>query len=201
MQLHKDTTYICSELRDEISVWRFLDSVTNYIPWKPDFQLSTIKLATDSSNFRWGAVLKGQGTQSNFGDYWDEFDLLSPIHVKEAKADTEIDEVFNQKYASSVRILAYKGDGHVLLYPSKTGFRADKHGLTWNLLVVRFDKFDKKPERFGCSLVPNHVTMLVVLDEDLRDGLHLNKMGNLKMMENINILCISASIGLLVRSC
>ncbi|ESP03444.1 hypothetical protein LOTGIDRAFT_171384 [Lottia gigantea] len=78
--------------------------------------------------------------------------------------------------ASSVRILVYKGDRHMLLYQSKTGFREDKYGLPWNLLVVRFDKFDKKPARFRCSLVPNHVTMLVVGDSLVKDlGAHANE--------------------------
>lgn len=67
-------------LRQEVEHWRFLDGFQESVPWRKESH-KVITLATDSSTFKWGAVLDGR----EVGDFWDREDNR-PIHIKEAEA-------------------------------------------------------------------------------------------------------------------
>ena len=80
-------TYIpvnCS-LRVEIEYWAFLDSWNEPFPWIPQ-RHCTISISTDSSNYKWGAVVKTNHKDITFGDYWTELDTGKDIMIKEALA-------------------------------------------------------------------------------------------------------------------
>ncbi|KAK6175833.1 hypothetical protein SNE40_014216 [Patella caerulea] len=73
-----------SDLRKELEHWKFIDSWQGALLWRPEFH-KTIDMATDSSQFRYGAVVKLGNSEINLGDYWPEGDNR-PIHLKEADA-------------------------------------------------------------------------------------------------------------------
>ena len=85
LRTNRETILIHDDLEKEISFWRFMDDIPKYLPWRRESH-SVLTLSSDSSGYRWGAVLKiGQET-FNCGDYWLCSDLKDPIHIKEAKA-------------------------------------------------------------------------------------------------------------------
>lgn len=75
---------ISDELRSELEHWRFLDEWSGCCTWRSEFHKS-ILMSTDSSGYKYGAVVSLGGQELEFGDYWSEGDRR-PIHVKEAEA-------------------------------------------------------------------------------------------------------------------
>ncbi|KAJ8309736.1 hypothetical protein KUTeg_011601 [Tegillarca granosa] len=72
---------VSGSLRSEIQYWKFLDNWTGFIPWRQEKHLQ-ICMATDASNFRWGAIINDV---QSCGDFFDSSDFR-PIHLKEATA-------------------------------------------------------------------------------------------------------------------
>ncbi|CAG2212994.1 unnamed protein product [Mytilus edulis] len=68
-------------LKTEISHWAFLDKWEGFVPWRKERHLQ-IKLATDASLYKWGAVVEEQEVLGDFFVSGDD----RPIHVKEAEA-------------------------------------------------------------------------------------------------------------------
>jgi hypothetical protein len=69
-------------LREEIEFWKFLDSWKGFTPWRNEKHLQ-VSLASDSSGYKWGAVVFGQN--GSIGDFWS-VDDRRPIHLKEGEA-------------------------------------------------------------------------------------------------------------------
>ncbi|XP_069109268.1 uncharacterized protein, partial [Argopecten irradians] len=69
------------KLREEIQHWEFMDTFTEWVPWRAERHLQ-VSIATDASLFRWGAVV---GEQRGIGDFFPTDDDR-PIHLKEADA-------------------------------------------------------------------------------------------------------------------
>ena len=69
-------------LREEIEFWNFLDSWKGFVSWRSEKYLQ-ISLVTDSSGYKWGALVLGQ--QELFGDFLC-VDDKRPIHLKEGEA-------------------------------------------------------------------------------------------------------------------
>lgn len=75
---------LTGELLEEIKHWRFLDTWSGHAPWKSEKHLQ-IALATDASNYKWGALVLGKQSIGEFSDFWEMGDHR-PIHIKEAHA-------------------------------------------------------------------------------------------------------------------
>lgn len=69
-------------LREEIEFWNFLDSWKGFVSWRSEKHLQ-ISLVTDSSGYKWGALVLGQ--KELFGDFLC-VDDKRPIHLKEGEA-------------------------------------------------------------------------------------------------------------------
>ena len=69
---------------EELEHWRFLDVWSGCSEWRQEFH-KCIELSTDSSGYRYGAMVNSGEGILEFGDYWSENDLR-PIHIKEADA-------------------------------------------------------------------------------------------------------------------
>ena len=72
-------------LRKELEYWAFLDSWEEPFPWIPE-RHSTINISSDSSNYKWGAVVKTRHKNLTFGDYWTDTEMNKDIMIKEALA-------------------------------------------------------------------------------------------------------------------
>jgi len=75
---------LVGELRQEIEHWRFLDTWSGCAPWRSEKHLQ-ITLASDSSLYKWGAVVLGADSSEEFSDLWEKDDDR-PIHIKESHA-------------------------------------------------------------------------------------------------------------------
>ena len=83
-------------LKDEVSHWRFLDGWAGFLPWRDERHIS-IKMSTDSSNFKWGGVVDVKGKKQVVGDYWPtEFQQYS-IMVLEARALLKVLQAFEME--------------------------------------------------------------------------------------------------------
>ena len=76
---------INGDLREEIEYWKFLDEWNTPFPWLSE-RHSTLRLSTDSSDYKWGAVYHSGDCDLVFSDYWLENQKTMPIMVKEALA-------------------------------------------------------------------------------------------------------------------
>ena len=77
---------LTQSVREEILFWRFVDSVTEPIPWRLERHL-VLKLSSDASSYRWGGVLVRPTGDISFGDYWSaEVREITDICYKEALA-------------------------------------------------------------------------------------------------------------------
>ena len=76
---------VCGELRDEVEYWNFLDTWTQPFPWLSESHIS-LQIASDSSEYKWGAVYKSADDERSFSDFWSQDQLSFPIMVKEALA-------------------------------------------------------------------------------------------------------------------
>ena len=74
-----------TELREEISAWKFLDEWTGYMPWFQEFH-AMVEIITDSSSYAWGCVLTLGEHIWEQRDYWNESEMEWNIAVKEARA-------------------------------------------------------------------------------------------------------------------
>lgn len=92
--------YIDAILEQEIASWRFLDGWAGCLPWKPEFH-STIVIYTDSSDFRWGGVVKTKEGSEQVGDYWPDNFKQQSIMVKEARALTLVLASCKERLANS----------------------------------------------------------------------------------------------------
>ncbi len=83
---HSRPVQVAGDLRQEIEHWRFLDSWDGCSKWREERHMQ-IRIATDASCFKWGAMLLDLGNESNqeMSDFWPRGDSR-PIHVKEAEA-------------------------------------------------------------------------------------------------------------------
>ena len=81
------TQYIplSSELQEEVTHWKFLDTWVHPFPWVKERHLS-LKLFTDASNYKWGAVLTISNNTTEFADFWSPQEATDIIMVKEAAA-------------------------------------------------------------------------------------------------------------------
>ena len=85
-QLDDTDTPLPPDVLEEISFWRFLDSVTRPFPWRKEQHVS-IALSSDASNYKWGATVHVDGKMLEFGDYWFNTSIESAnICVKETMA-------------------------------------------------------------------------------------------------------------------
>ena len=75
---------ISQGLRDEISHWTFLQCWKGCFPWRGEKHLQ-VSIATDSSGYKWGALVYSQDNPTKFSDFWDKNDER-PIHLKETQA-------------------------------------------------------------------------------------------------------------------
>ena len=75
---------VIDTLREEIQYWRFLDNWSGFAPWRDERHLQ-ISLASDASDYKWGALLWRGDIKEEFGDFWEKDDDR-PIHLKEAGA-------------------------------------------------------------------------------------------------------------------
>lgn len=75
---------LSQDLRNEISHWTFLQGWKDCFPWRSEkhFQVSMV---TDSSLYKWGALVYSQERPTKFSDFWDKKDER-PIHLKETQA-------------------------------------------------------------------------------------------------------------------
>ena len=73
-------------VREEVSFWRFIDSISQPIPWRQEHHLH-LQLSSDASGYRWGGVLSERQGDVTFGDYWPrEIQKSQDICYKEALA-------------------------------------------------------------------------------------------------------------------
>ncbi|KAJ8319535.1 hypothetical protein KUTeg_002916 [Tegillarca granosa] len=75
---------VSGALRDELDYWKFIDSWSGCSKWRPEFH-NGVELTTDSSGFRYGALVGTGKDRIVLGDYWLHNDER-PIHEKEADA-------------------------------------------------------------------------------------------------------------------
>ena len=68
-------------LKEEILFWRFLDTFSEWKPWRSERHVQ-ISIHTDSSGHAWGV----HSALGSFRDYWRESALAPPIHIKEGLA-------------------------------------------------------------------------------------------------------------------
>ncbi|CAG2192597.1 unnamed protein product [Mytilus edulis] len=71
-------------LKEEIEYWKFLDKWEGFSKWRPEFH-NKIDMVTDSSGYRYGALVNLGDKHLTMGDYWLADDTR-PIHEKEAEA-------------------------------------------------------------------------------------------------------------------
>ncbi|XP_069114859.1 LOW QUALITY PROTEIN: uncharacterized protein [Argopecten irradians] len=71
-------------LRQELLHWRFLDDWEGCSRWRLEGH-SQVKMSTDASMYRYGAVVLVDGETEVMGDYWGTEDKRT-IHLKEAEA-------------------------------------------------------------------------------------------------------------------
>ena len=71
-------------LREEIDYWEFLKGWRDCFPWRTERHLQ-ISMATDSSSYKWGALVYSPDKPVEFSDFWDKDDKR-PIHLKETQA-------------------------------------------------------------------------------------------------------------------
>ncbi|VDI56714.1 Hypothetical predicted protein [Mytilus galloprovincialis] len=71
-------------LKEEIEYWKFLDKWEGFSKWRPEFH-NKIDMVTDSSGYRYGALVNLGDNHLTMGDYWLADDTR-PIHEKEAEA-------------------------------------------------------------------------------------------------------------------
>jgi len=75
---------VSGEIKEELEHWKFIDSWSGCSTWRKEFH-KKVEMSTDSSGFRYGALVDIDGDQLALGDYWLEKDNR-PIHEKEADA-------------------------------------------------------------------------------------------------------------------
>ena len=73
------------DLREEVLYWQFLDDWTKPFPWLSERHIS-IQLSTDSSNYKWAAILHADNGDVVSSDIWSNEDRSLPIMLKEALA-------------------------------------------------------------------------------------------------------------------
>ena len=83
--LHSSEVMVTDYLREEIKFWEFLDSWNEAFQWV-DNRHYTLRLSSDSSNYKWGATIEGKDLNKCISDYWDQGSLNLPIMIKEALA-------------------------------------------------------------------------------------------------------------------
>ena len=88
-------------LREEISLWRFLDSWTGCAPWLTEEHKVVKVLTSDASQSRWGATLSLPGGVESPGDYFGEDQGGHDIAVKEAFALLKALQTFSSHLANS----------------------------------------------------------------------------------------------------
>ena len=76
---------IISQVREEINHWTFIDSWNTPFPWI-DERHHILSLFTDSSNYKWGAVVHNSEIPNSFADFWNPDQLEFSIMIKEALA-------------------------------------------------------------------------------------------------------------------
>ncbi|KAK3084846.1 hypothetical protein FSP39_020056 [Pinctada imbricata] len=76
---------IVSQVREEIAHWIFIDSWNTPFPWI-DERHHILSLYTDSSNYKWGAVMYDSEMPQSFSDFWTTDELNFSIMIKEALA-------------------------------------------------------------------------------------------------------------------
>lgn len=119
-------TPLSLQVLEEITFWRFVDSMTTPIPWRKE-QHVFIKLSADSSGFKWGATTEVNGVLKEFGDYWESPVLQMNICVKEAMALFQLlQAVFDDLWDKRVDVLM-DNEGLVLAW---NGLKATSPELT-----------------------------------------------------------------------
>jgi hypothetical protein len=95
---------INDNLREEIQYWEFIDTRIEPFPWLENRHY-TLTLSTDSSNYKWGAVIQGKDLNRDISDYWDKDSMDLPIMIKEALALNNC-LLSLQEYIKNKRIVA-----------------------------------------------------------------------------------------------
>lgn len=79
------TIQIDSNLREEVSHWKFLDNWKEPLPWIAE-RHHVLSLFSDASDFKWGVLFFSNGQSQTFSDYWSDEMKGSHIMIKEALA-------------------------------------------------------------------------------------------------------------------
>ena len=126
-------TALTVPVREEIRFWRFVDSLSEPIPWRQERHL-TLHLNSDASGHRWGGVLVQPTGDVTFGDYWaPEVRGSTDMCYKEALALyfvllSVIDRLWNRRVTVEV-----DSQG---LYHAWTGLRARSLALARVLKLI-----------------------------------------------------------------
>lgn len=75
---------ISQGLKDEMSHWIFLQCWKGCSPWRGEKHLH-VSMATDSSGYKWGALVYSQDNPRTFSDFWEK-KVERSIHLKESHA-------------------------------------------------------------------------------------------------------------------
>ena len=74
-----------TDLRAEISHWKFIDTWSEPFPWLID-RHSVLSFSSDSSDYKWGACFTHDGKDISISDYWSDEENELSIMLKEALA-------------------------------------------------------------------------------------------------------------------
>jgi len=76
---------IDEKLREEVQFWECLDLWDKPFPWVSDRHF-TLKVTSDSSDYKWAGTISGPNLDRVISDYWNESIMSAPIMIKEALA-------------------------------------------------------------------------------------------------------------------
>ncbi|XP_038045151.1 uncharacterized protein LOC119719725 [Patiria miniata] len=124
---------LTQSVREEVLFWRFIDSVSQPIPWRQERHLRLL-LSSDASGYRWGGVLAQGNKGITFGDYWPpEVQRSTDICYKEALAlYFVLISVMNQLWDKRVDVQV-DSEG---LYHAWSGLRARSTALAGVLRLI-----------------------------------------------------------------
>ena len=134
---------IVEELREEIEFWRFIDSHTEWSPWRQQKHVE-LTIATDASGYAWGATV---GTHK-IHDFWEGEDSR-PIHLKESDALIHALEAVPQEFQNK-RVDALIDNQALVKAWEKLGSK----DLAMNKLLVKLFEIVKK---LNCELKMTYI--------------------------------------------
>ncbi|KAI8487250.1 hypothetical protein Bbelb_350480 [Branchiostoma belcheri] len=76
-------------VQKELEYWRFLDGWKGHMTWRKE-KHDVIKLASDTSGFKWGGSVTTDEGEVQMGDYWQGNETEEHISIKETEALTKV---------------------------------------------------------------------------------------------------------------